>query len=612
MKPPAAKSAKRAAARPAAPSSGAASTAGTRFDFARVLAPLALGLTVIPMLALMNRGLDLTDEGYYLLGYRHPRDVYLALSHFQPLIGSLVGHPAWPVLFFRALGLVLALVSSGFVAIQIHRFGAANAPGVRAQSVSGLAAFTMLGAMLAYSFGPRALSYNGLNNTCMLTELGLTLLLVRPPSDRMARRLAAAAALGVTLAAHFVIKAPAAALMGVWVMLAAAMLGSRTVKDWLAPAFGIGLGAAVCFAAVFGAMVPFHTWWSGITIARAAQSGWYGAGSLLASGLRPLEWQIEAVGVIGWGSLALVAAGAWAERAGRRALALCCIAPGALTLIAWALYAVTWPNLLPIPPDSGVPAAMLLALALTLSRAQRPGGSPRALPEPGRFAPLRLIALLLPLPLLAALGTNNSLTIQIVLHLAPWFACLWLLADWAREGPARWWLHAVRIAAAMVAVIEVGRAQFINPYRIPGGMAAQKVAFSSRIVNGRGMLVDSATVQLVESTRDLLDRNGFRPGDPVIALFDLPGLVYLVGARSPVLPWYLKGSSALVCRAIELSRNDIERGRAFLITRGPLPAEVSESLLGAGFGSDTRMIGVVHSTHFGELRVFERGSGVPR
>jgi hypothetical protein len=50
--------------------------------------------------------------------------------------------------------------------------------------------------------------------------------------------------------------------------------------------------------------------------------------------------------------------------------------------------------------------------------------------------------------------------------------------------------------------------------------------------------LDPASAECIEKTKAALADAGFKPGDDILALYGLPGLVYAVGGVSPQRPWF--------------------------------------------------------------------------
>jgi hypothetical protein len=76
----------------------------------------------------------------------------------------------------------------------------------------------------------------------------------------------------------------------------------------------------------------------------------------------------------------------------------------------------------------------------------------------------------------------------------------------------------------------------LNPYRTAPKWTLTvpvKVGVPSTILK-----LDPASAECIEKTKAALATAGFKPGDDVLALYGLPGLVYAVGGVSPERPWF--------------------------------------------------------------------------
>jgi hypothetical protein len=57
-------------------------------------------------------------------------------------------------------------------------------------------------------------------------------------------------------------------------------------------------------------------------------------------------------------------------------------------------------------------------------------------------------------------------------------------------------------------------------------------------VPGTFLKLDPASAECIQKTKAALADAGFKPGDDLLALYGLPGLVYAVGGVSPERPWF--------------------------------------------------------------------------
>jgi hypothetical protein len=155
-----------------------------------------------------------------------------------------------------------------------------------------------------------------------------------------------------------------------------------------------------------------------------------------------------------------------------------------------------------------------------------------------------LIVWLFALPFVGAAGTTHRIYVNGLLHLAPMFGGILLLAGAAdRRLPCR---TAVPVAAVLTGALAFSQflsGFFVMPYRLPTWKPGQTVPVP---IGSRGatIKVDPANAAFLERTRGLLVSAGFRPGNDVLGIFDLPGVVFSAGGVSPGRPWYFSGYGA--------------------------------------------------------------------
>ena len=59
----------------------------------------------------LNKGFDITDEGYYLLGYQDGQEIGYSPSGFQYVIRGFFGWMALDIINVRILRLIISLIS---------------------------------------------------------------------------------------------------------------------------------------------------------------------------------------------------------------------------------------------------------------------------------------------------------------------------------------------------------------------------------------------------------------------------------------------------------------------------------------------------------------------
>jgi hypothetical protein len=104
------------------------------------------------------------------------------------------------------------------------------------------------------------------------------------------------------------------------------------------------------------------------------------------------------------------------------------------------------------------------------------------------------------------------------------------------------------------------------PYRLLAGLEQQTIDTPIG-PDGGTLALDPVLHAFITGVRKAAQDSGFTPGDDVIGLYDMPGIVYALGGRSPGMPWWTMGypgSRALMERGLSLADPGRVR-RAFIL-----------------------------------------------
>ena len=184
-----------------------------------------------------------------------------------------------------------------------------------------------------------------------------------------------------------------------------------------------------------------------------------------------------------------------------------------------------------------------LFLVLLTLRAVLPGTAQTI--SPYRLAGcLMFLAWLALMPFVTAAGTTHKIFINALLHVAPLAVAILLLAASLDKSLRR----VIILPFAGLLIVGLSFSQFITGFVLTPYRTAPKwtqtvpveVGVPATILN-----LDPASAECIEKTKATLAAAGFKPGDDVLALYGLPGLVYAVGGVSPQRPWFFdsEGSS---------------------------------------------------------------------
>ncbi|WP_150646570.1 hypothetical protein [Pandoraea pnomenusa] len=465
-----------------------------------------------------NRGLELSDEAYYLLNARYPDAVRFSVTAFRWLVAPL-WHITGSLVSFRASGFVILTLCAAVFALGLIRAahwldidGQANR-WMRAQMVAlCVIAAWLYGATL--NFSP---SYNLLSAAGIYLSVGMAL----AGLDRRDRRLSLlnAVAIGVILGLVTLAKfstgiCGALLLTGIFVALRRAP-GVRwidVVAVWLAMPLTIVLVAS-CFDTPENAWAAFR---EGLTIASILQPKTSVTAKLLLNA-EQLYALLEAALITFWPALALVILGValrkpWIGVAAAAATAGIILRDG-LAVGGLDRYATQ------SMPLAGIVVLVMLATV-------RAWGS--------RLMTTLLVIALFFLPFMIALGTANKVSFQIVLSLAPWGLLCATLGATAKDGQRSGAMAFSLVLAGTIAAQVVTSGMRI-PYRLISPLTEQTNPVD---IPGLGkVLVDSETLKFVEAVRGAARECHISPGVPYQGLYNLAGVALVLDAVPLDTPW---------------------------------------------------------------------------
>ena len=197
------------------------------------------------------------------------------------------------------------------------------------------------------------------------------------------------------------------------------------------------------------------------------------------------------------------------------------------------------------------------------------------------FMILLAAALLLAgLPAAGSIGTNNPLLTQFIRHMAPLFAALAITA--AFLGFAGRWRPFAPIVCAAVALLSAAQSAFVvllYPYRLqqPGLSQTIELAAPRHMA---GLKVDAPTSA---SPDRLLEEAHRAVGNTtkihILALFDMPGAIYILDGKSIGYPWHSASSSEkIVCDRIRSDPRSRTAPQFILLDRDAISASLAQCL----------------------------------
>lgn len=260
--------------------------------------------------------------------------------------------------------------------------------------------------------------------------------------------------------------------------------------------------------------------------------------------------------------------------------------------VSLALGAAVFPTLVMarvlVVPSFGDLQAMLLLAPLLAMAALRVPFFPRGNPEPdeGRRAARADILLCLVLPAAYAFGTNNNYWGAMTGASFFWVLAAAGLGARALIRRPAWTLLMPAGLAALVVTAVLLHSAVANPYRQSGPIWAYRhpVVLGA---SGSHLMLDENAASYVLTLQHVAQQLGFTAGTPLIDLSGrTPGAALSLAARGVGQPWLIggyRGSDAFVERALDSVSCDI-LARAWLLREPETPFSISDGVV-AVFGA---------------------------
>ena len=569
--------------------------------------------TVIFLVWACYRGFDFTDEGYYLLNYRYPDNIPFGVSSYHQYFGFFYKILNYDIALLRVGGIILLLISTLIFHFGFHRIAASFRNSsirnsmFKRYKLFGITEYCFLGigTLLIYSWFLPSPSYNTLNAIFLnagtgLYFAGIGILLMR--KERSTNAWLFLFFSGVFIGCSFFTKFTSGfALYGI-LCITSACWPRLTLPQRLKAIALITAGKISWFMLHFILIQSISDWWSflsgGIELISALKSG-HGINSVTRY-LAEFKHLIIASVLKFWGAYAILSIGALLFLIFARKSA-----PSFQKLLTWLLL---------IP---------LSAVAISYQRNQFIGGVGRfgqltefylsvmilltaviiviqvILRNRQHISPLDITLLVFAgssfgLPFMGAIGTGNQIYTITLYHMVPWFAIFLILIRLMATAYKSALIYSITILTiAAFASSQILSGCLNNPYRLNSGVLHQSMKTEIGYP-ASNLLLDTRANRFITELRRLATIHGFKPGDDMLAFYNMPGAVFCLGGRSPGIPWFFggyKGSKNFAEKALSRIPRDRLR-KAFVLQNGIKTFEMPDlSRFGINFPSDYDLCG---------------------
>lgn len=567
-------------------------------------------ITVMFLAWASNRGFDITDEGYYLLSSQFPGEVKLFVNEAHNYGSILYRLSFQNVIALRLVGLFLTVCASGVFSLGFQRLA------IRLRATLGQTIlFTFagvslipLGMMVCYVWFLPTPFYNTLNASALTAGSGLFFLALAGLETLNRKCFAirfALFAVGLCIGASFFVKFPTGISLFALFGLVLAVWPRQELKTRLRALGFMVLGLTMWFLFHFIIVQTPATWWrafcdgleviTGMAHEVGALKRYFNECRHLAKiAIRDL-WKLHVALALGFAILFVL----------RKALRNESWLPSILTLLiiaaaGWQSYQhgfywggvnyilnitrfyLSWLMLLSTAVIVAVIYCQRVKYYLVVHR---------------DFWGLGLfVAIMFFLPLIGAVGTGNPIFVGTLWYIAPWVALLLTFLG-ALSGLLRnrWILAVGALIISSFACAQIVSGCLYGPYRLNTGLLGQTQA--TEIGYPRTILkLDPETSEFFNRIREMAQENGFKPGDDVLGFFDLPGVVFALGGRSPGYPWFYpggfyKGARAFAEKALSLVPPERLRRAFILETSGSAECMPDLARFGINFPGDYILCG---------------------
>jgi hypothetical protein len=564
----------------------------TKTSIAIILLLLLAAIKLAILVWSVDKGFEMTDEGYYLLWF-HSAHLYAPDMHlnYYYLVQLLFGWVDWDITTMRIGGIVTEVGAVLALGWGLSKYLKAKLPELYSPA---FVTVLLVGgfAVLFTAEHPRSLSYDSV--THLLTAIGGGLLLAwlsfneKPKGWQL---IVFFALLGVILAAQFIVKFSSAILLaGLWASVS--LLAKRKRGTIVLATLSTLLGMGLLFTGLFGTQISLSTFleYYRISYERISQLGYSPIDIVLKTYLAKDTVHFA----LNIGPALLIILGAlfaFKNQETKKSI----FRAMALGLGVFVMQAFLFPtNYFPQWHYRFIDLLLLLIISGSYVAWQ--------FTTAGR-AVFILSLVLFALPFVCAIGSAINWAMSLFSYLPAWIMLVVVLWHYiGKQTGMRVWAEIVQysiIIGSFLIFLQV----FLYPNYLPHGMAASMAAQTEQAVAYDPIKLDSPTAKFVNETEQLLTSNGFKPGNYLLALYDLPGLVYLMQGYSPQVPWYFgETTRATVKEAVDNTCwhiSEITETNVFVVKPVTVHPDVSNCLSSSKINFPTNYLkaGNVYNTY---------------
>ena len=591
---------------------------------------LFCSLSLILLIWGSRKGFDLTDEGTYMLLYAYPSHYLENWTGFHLLLSSIQSFIPVSIINLRLIKIFTTLFANVFFATAFLSWLSSYCSRFSELPLRfKLFLFALLfsAALMPYTLLPQTPGYNDVAGIFGLLTAGSILLTLRPTSSAS---LSVGRMVTMSMAGYFLVFVT----LGKWSSGAALLLLIITVIPLGLPAvspLAIVCGILCFLVGIFLGLGTVHVWVVDLFLfCKGLKSAVISSANhehppvkmLLSYGKELLNLFLIPIKYGWWGIILTVALSCRSQKTSDKEVHLI-DKVFIFGIIGNLLYYIFHKDLFRgsnAYVSTSVRAYSLIAILLFTFWATRRLYSRSlslALDTPvkgflGRRQIAALLLLLTFLPLCIAVGTVGSLFSVGVYAFAGWLGILIILA--LHVAPYRTG-RAFSLILLLISFCLI-ESQFVSgylfhPYRQQSPLFKQTETVS-HLPKGEGLKFDVPTAAFLTEITQLYRAASPSPNQPIVALYDLPGLVYLLGGISSGTLWYQEFQDADGIGGVNMipqfptqtpaisNGSQSQPAKPFLLLQETLRADVDQVLRSRlGYPTSYRLVGSVKSPYDG-------------
>lgn len=557
-----------------------------KFDISELLLSIFVGAAFLFLASTviwgLNRGFDLTDEGYYLVLVSDPAK-YVAPTAFHFVLAKLPALTGCKLIDLRIFQLFSQILSCSLLALGFWRLHANHSTRPSSMQLFTSVTFTVVSSFLLQSIFPPSISYNGLTYFLIFSSFGLLFFAASSVEKDAKHTMLLSGLAGFLCGFELQIKFTAcilSALLGIsWIFL------NRKQRP-LIKSYLLGLiSAPVFFLCVFQSPQQFIDQLEEIR-RYAAISTTHSANSIFHKTLdnfcSTLSTILTNFGLTLFLPVLSALISVITEKSGfpgRRLviyiLALLCLVPSFFLVSAkQGMYYKSYVDL-----HASIILSLLVLLIFSLARFGNALTQIRA-----HMLYFSTFCVLLLLPFACSFGTANPIFFQSISCIAPVFLALSAISMLVIPAYAAVPFRFVILGGLTSLVVAIFvRGYFEHPYLLYSSLAQQDQA-AAELNNLRGVKLSQESLNFLCSANRILVRNDFHQGDSMMSLFDIPGAVYALGGKEVGASWLLSLAAFKDFRPAwyRHARHEV-KDKLYVLASWDLSQKTRDSLREAGF-----------------------------